>query len=477
MFGREWLCHRRDWLDALPCFHPIGGQGLGICTGEFALLQWHDGDNVVLYLLRFVSVTLQYHPQLYVKSHSMGEFIFDSNWADAAAGNGIAYYPKLLVGVPFTPVTGDRILLNPKLRRTLNLRQLASLRRLVSFFLKKLVDDNNLSSVHLNFATEGEITDIAGAIRTDQVVDMGGPPLDGSVKAAAIRKKSHSTSNGFLRRTSIQYLWTNSNTRNQGRPYVSFEEYLSCFKSKRRISVKRERRKVMEDGGIRIDAVVGREILKHDGLVERMFDLYLSTVQKFRRGRQYLTSDFFRLLAQSSFVDNLCFLCARRTSSGEHFKAKDVIAGTFNCVNQGVFYGRYWGCMEEVKHLHFETCYWSAIEYCIREGLSRMEPGAGGEVSDVLILQDLFVNLFLRRYELHLCVSAIANCWLQDYKWARGFDPAFVHSAHYIQHPGLRQAVCQFINYETTGNLELQKFLVQHSVVGGGDKGREETNG
>lgn len=304
----------------------------------------------------------------------MGEFIFDNNWAEAAAGNGIAYYPKLLVGVPFTPVAGDRILLNQRYLAKLTRSQIASLRHLVSQFLQKLVDDNNLSSVHLNFATDAEVTDIAGPIRHDQAADAG--CLDGKVKSLLDKLKS--TGTGYLRRTSIQYLWSNSNSNNEGRPYGSFEEYLSCFKSKRRISVKRERQKVKEEEGIRIDAVVGKEILKYDGLVDRMFELYLSTVNKMYWGRQYLTHDFFRLLAKSSFIDNLCFLCARRTSSGDLFNAKDVIAGTFNCVKHGVFYGRYWGCIEEVKNLHFETCYWSAIEYCIREGLSQMEPGAGG---------------------------------------------------------------------------------------------------
>lgn len=344
----------------------------------------------------------------------MGEFIFDKNWADAAASNGIAYYPKLLIGVPFTPVTGERILLNPTYLQKLNRFQLRSLRRLVSLFIQKLVDDNNLSGAHINFATDGEITDIAGSIRNDQDVEVGGF-LDGTVKG--LRNKFHSASTAFLRRTSIQYFWSNSNSKNGGRPYQSFEEYLSCFKSKRRISVKRERQKVMEDEGIRIDAVVGREILKHDGLVDRMFELYHSTVKKMYWGRQYLTQDFFRLLAKSSFVDNLCFLCARRASSGEPFKAEDVIAGTFNCVDHGVFYGRYWGCTEEVKHLHFETCYWSAIEYCINEGLSNMEPGAGGggkqrDESSQLVSQ--IICLLIYSFDLMneaVCLTAVADFW------------------------------------------------------------------
>lgn len=210
-----------------------------------------------------------------------------------------------------------------------------------------------------------------------------------------------------------------------GRPYETFDEYLGCFKSKRRINIRRERKKVT-DAGIRIDVIRGREILQHPGLVERMFEIYQSTIQKMYWGRQYLTLDFFKKLAQSDFVDNLCFMCARYNNTGETLKARDVFAGTFNVVKDGVFYGRYWGCLgEEIKNLHFETCYWSAISYCIANGVQRMEPGAGGG----------------------------------DYKWARGFDPALIHSVHYICHPGLRRAISQFVDYETENNVEVADYL------------------
>lgn len=370
----------------------------------------------------------------------MGEFIFDSKWADAAYANDIRYYPKLLVGVPFTPVTGTRILLDREFRRDLNRSQLKAIRSLVAKFLEKLAMDNNMSSVHINFATEEEILDIAGP--------MNDPKRQSSrsSKEEVVATDTHKGQNRYLRRTSIQYYWFNANPRGRNLPYESFEEYLSCFRSKRRISVKRERIKVRQDEGILIDAVVGREILKHEGLIDRIYEIYVSTVDKMYWGRQYLTRDFFNLLAKSSFIDNLCFMCARRRngSSKNDFRAKDVIAGTFNCIKNGVFYGRYWGCLEEVKNLHFETCYWSAIEYCIENGLVRMEPGAGGG----------------------------------DYKWARGFDPAFVHSAHFIQHPGLRNAIRQFISYETSANLELREFLRQNSVIGSDKNTRraEKTN-
>jgi predicted N-acyltransferase len=314
---------------------------------------------------------------LYIKSHSMGEFVFDNGWADAAEANGIDYYPKLLVAVPFTPVSSQRILLHPRIANKYPRKKIAALRKMLAIFLKQVARNNKLSSVHINFLTEEEATDIAGGPRQPSTGDAYDESLQKKVKSI-LKKLKYVDADDYLRRTSLQYHWSNSNSKNEGKQYSSFDEYLSCFKSKRRIAIRRERSKVQEDEDIRIDTVVGRDILKYDGLVERMFQIYLSTVNKIFFGRQYLSMEFFNLLAKSDFIDNLCFMCARRKSSGETLKAADVIAGTFNIVQNDIFYGRYWGCLEEVKNLHFETCYWAAIEYCIDNGLRRMEPGAGG---------------------------------------------------------------------------------------------------
>jgi predicted N-acyltransferase len=311
---------------------------------------------------------------LYIKAHSMGEFIFDSGWADAAQANNIDYYPKLLVGIPFTPATGTRILLNPSILERNTKAQVAKLRKMLSIFLKKVARENKLSSVHINFLTEEEAEDIAGDLNEGSNLEK---LLPGKIKSAW-KGFQYLDQDQYHRRTSLQYHWTNSNSKDNGLPYKSFEEYLMCFKSKRRITIRRERQKVQVDADIRIDAVVGKDILKCEGLVQRMFEIYRSTIDKMFWGNQYLSLDFFNLLAKSDFIDNICFMCARRRSSGEPLKASDVIAGTFNVVKDGVFYGRYWGCLEEVKNLHFETCYWSAIDYCIQNGLRRMEPGAGG---------------------------------------------------------------------------------------------------
>ena len=351
---------------------------------------------------------------------SVGEFIFDSSWAEAAYQNKIDYYPKLLVAVPFTPATGARLLWHGSIYANYSNAEIQQLRCAAAMFLRQVAAANQISSVHINFLTDEEATDLAGPL-------LGGKQnkQKGVQKRVGSLLERFSLKDDYIRRSSIQYHWTNRNAKNNGKPYRSFDEYLSFFKSKRRINIRRERRKVA-DKGIRIDTVRGRDILEYPGLMKRMFEIYQSTIQKMYWGRQYLSLDFFEKLAESDFVDNLCFVCARYNSTDEKLRAEDVFAGTFNVVKDKVFYGRYWGCLgDEVKNLHFETCYWTAIEYCIENGLQRMEPGAGGG----------------------------------DYKWARGFDAALIHSVHYIESPGLRRAISQFVEYETENNLEVAKYL------------------
>lgn len=369
---------------------------------------------------------------LYIKGNSLGEFIFDQQFAEAAYDSGIQYYPKLLVGVPFTPATGRRIIWKQSVYDELasDPKVMKALRKAVGEFLKQIAHSNKLSSVHFNFLLDEEATDLSGALERK----TSGESESNSILNQLFGKP---VKDDYLRRTSLQYHWVNSNPKNDGKPFQNFDEYLSCFKSKRRITIKRERVKVLNESNIRVDAIVGQDILKYDGLIERMFEIYKSTIDKMVWGRQYLTPDFFKQLSQSDFIDHLCFLCARQKDTGDEFKAADIFAGTFNIVKNGVFYGRYWGCLPEydVKNLHFEVCYWSAIDYCIKNGVHRMEPGAGGG----------------------------------DYKWARGFDPALIHSVHYFCHPGLRRAVGTFLDYETENNVELKEYLLERSAVGSGN--------
>jgi predicted N-acyltransferase len=275
---------------------------------------------------------------MYIKSHSMGEFVFDQQWAEAANQNGIDYYPKLLVGVPFTPATGPRILWSPAARANYTARgDIRQLRRAVGRFLRTVAQANGLSSVHVNFLTDEEATDLTGPL-------LEGNSNDEEDEGANFQRRLRSlfgkrfalpsaVKDDYLRRTSLQYHWVNVNPQTREK-FSSFDEYLSCFKSKRRITIRRERARVLNESSIRVDAIVGSDILKYDGLVDRMYQIYKSTIDKMVWGRQYLSLDFFRRIAETSFLDNLCFLCARHKDSGDDFRADDVFAGTFSTCAQ-----------------------------------------------------------------------------------------------------------------------------------------------
>ena len=420
---------------------------------------------------------------LYIKSNSMGEFIFDSEWAQLANQMRIKYYPKLLCGIPFTPVSCSKILMSSGLRYRLGLGSglggmgsspssssfnnnekdggqkdlnldngIREFRVLVANILKKIATSNRLSSVHVNFITDEEASDIAGQLpvvpkfgdtqRKDDNNEAGSSSSNGtttrnrvkSVINRLVQQRDSNQNNNFIRRTSLQYHWQNRNQNNGNLPYASFEEYLNCFKSKKRITIKRERRNVLEEQNVRVDAIVGRDILLYPGLVKRMFEIYKSTVDKMFFGKQYLTLDFFEMLVKTDFVDNLLFMCARFKNEDEQFNAEDVFAGTFNVIKNKVFYGRYWGCLPnfDLKNIHFEVCYWSAIEYCIDNNFERFEPGAGGG----------------------------------DYKWARGFDPVLIHSAHYISQSLFRKAIREYVQFDNERNVAISKLLNERSAVG-----------
>lgn len=258
---------------------------------------------------------------LYLKSHSLGEFVFDQGWAQAAEQAGLVYYPKLLVGVPFTPVGGRRFLSRPGVDP-------AATTKLLGERLRDLCVDNRLSSIHVNFCLPEEVELLR--------------PL------------------GFEARAGYQFMWEN-------RGWASFDEYLGAFRSKRRVQIKRERRE-LEDQAIVIEALTGDAI--PDALFEPMFRLYKSTIDKLVWGRQYLNQRLFDLLRES-WKHRLCFFVARREG--------ELVAGSLTVRKGEVLYGRYWGAFEEVRFLHFNVCYYASIEYCIGQGLRRFEPGAGGE--------------------------------------------------------------------------------------------------
>ena len=300
---------------------------------------------------------------LYLKGHSMGEFVFDHGWADAAQQAGIEYYPKMLVAAPFTPATGIRFLTAPGSDRR-------SLIQLLGKTLQQICRQNEFSSVHVNFCLPDE-AEALGEI-------------------------------GYLKRMGLQYQWLNYE-------YKTFDDYLAHFRNKRRNQIKREMRE-MDQLGVTIEAHSGEEIT--DELFPYMYQLYKAHIDKLYWGRQYLRSEFFDLLAER-FRKNLCFVAARYRG--------EVIAGTINVQKSGVMYGRYWGCFRELRHLHFNVCYYAAIAHCIRNGMVRFEPGAGG-----------------------------------DFKRLRGFDPQPTISMHFMAEPRFAEAVSRF--------LERERDQVDHTI-------------
>lgn len=309
---------------------------------------------------------------MYLKLHSMGEFVFDYEWADAAQRAGIQYYPKMLVGVPFTPVTGHRFITAAGGER----------RQLIQFMgqaLAKIAADNKISSIHVNFCLAEEREELEAV--------------------------------GFLPRHGIQYHW-------QNRKFNSFDDYLASFRSDRRNKVKRERREVF-DRGITIRAYEGDALTQ--GHLRTMFKLYKGHVDRLYYGRQYLTPEFFDEL-HKRFAGNLCLMLAERDGR--------IIAGTFNVRDGQAMYGRYWGCAEEHPFLHFNVCYYSAIEHAIAIGLERFEAGAGG-----------------------------------SFKQLRGLDPEHTTSMHYIVDGKFRHAVERFLAQEREMIRRKREIQLEHSQL------------
>ncbi|CEM07672.1 unnamed protein product [Vitrella brassicaformis CCMP3155] len=326
---------------------------------------------------------------LYIKTHSNGEYIFDHSWADFSYSNGIPYFPKLLCAVPFTPAGGARILIRPSYTDERNF-----LRRIIASFMRKLAEDSNISSVHVNFCTQEE-----------------GESLEAV---------------GYMPRKSTQFHWRNYN-KDTGQRYTSFDEYLSMFKGKRRGAIKRERRAVYEKEGCELVVLRGDDITP--ALYRTAFELYKTTIDKLIWGRQYLSVRFFELLQETGWGRrNLCLILAKKDGR--------IVAGTINVVKAGHFYGRYWGAFEFVKNLHFETCYYKSVEYCIQEGIDAMQPGAGGG----------------------------------DFKFMRGYDPAICHSSHFIVRPELRRAIRAFLEMERDRVQMVADELNEKTKVRGADR-------
>jgi predicted N-acyltransferase len=290
----------------------------------------------------------------YLKAHSQGEYVFDHGWADAYERAGGNYYPKLQVSVPFTPVTGPRLLVKAG-------PQSEAARNALIAGMVELCKLREASSVHVTFAQKSEWDFL--------------------------------TSAGMLARTDRQFHW-----HNQG--YKTFDDFLGALSSNKRKTIRRERRGALE-GGIEIVRLTGSELT--ESIWDCFFEFYMDTGSR-KWGRPYLTREFFSLVSEK-MADRILLVMAKRNGN--------FIAGALNFLGRHTIYGRNWGAVEHHPFLHFEVCYYQAIEFAIERGLKSVEAGAQGE-----------------------------------HKLLRGYVPVPTYSAHYIANPGLRRAVGDYLERE-----------------------------
>lgn len=267
---------------------------------------------------------------VYLKGHSMGEYVFDHGWADAARRAGLRYYPKVLVAVPFTPVEGGRLLLDAELGEP----EAAATRQAMAATLVHFCDEAGFSSVHVNFCTEPEL-----------------PALDDA---------------GFLTRLGFQYRWVND------KGWESWDNWLAALRSKRRKETRRERRQVAS-AGLTVRTLTDDEVTPER--MATMFRLYEHHLRHYGGwGRRYLTPELFELLTER-WRHRLALTIAQPTDAPE----SEPVAGALHIRKGDALYGRYWGAFADVPGLHFECCYYAPIEHCLDHGIHRFEAGAQGD--------------------------------------------------------------------------------------------------
>ncbi len=296
----------------------------------------------------------------YLKSHSQGEYVFDHQWADAFARAGGRYYPKLQIAAPFSPVPGPRLLLKDMARAP---QLLAA--------TEAVVEQNGISSAHATFVDEAQLRLFRDA--------------------------------GWLIRTGTQFHWANEG-------YATFDDFLSALSSRKRKAIRKERAAAQSAS----DTVIlsGDEIRAEHW--DAFWHFYQDTGAR-KWGQPYLTRAFFDLIGKSMAENIVLFLATRDNYP---------VAGALNFIGPDCLYGRYWGCSQDIPFLHFELCYYQAIEWAIAHGLSRVEAGAQGE-----------------------------------HKLARGYVAVPTYSAHYISDPGFRAAIADFLERETAAMEREIEFL------------------
>ena len=290
----------------------------------------------------------------YAKTHSQGEYVFDHGWAEAYERASGSYYPKLQVSVPFTPATGRRLLVRPG-------PEADAVRGALADSLMDICRRSNASSAHVTFPTQPE-WDLLGR-------------------------------RGFLKRTHQQFHWENAG-------YDSFDAFLAALASRKRKTIRREREDALS-AGISVHWLTGADLT--ESVWDAFFDFYMETGSR-KWGRPYLTRPFYSMVGEK-MRDRILLVMAKRNGRW--------IAGAINFIGSHTLFGRHWGAVEHHPFLHFELCYYQAIQYAIEHKLARVEAGAQGE-----------------------------------HKISRGYLPTTTYSAHYIVDPGLRRAIEDFLKHE-----------------------------
>jgi len=311
----------------------------------------HSGWHVQHLLVQAADGTLVAAAPCYVKSHSRGEYVFDHGWAEAYAQAGGSYYPKLQVAVPFTPATGRRLLVRPGPHAD-------EVRKTLAGGLIQLCRIDGASGVHVTFATEPEFR-FLGEL-------------------------------GFLQRTDQQFHWENPG-------YASFDDFLAALAARKRKTIRRERADALANG-VSVHWLTGSDLT--EDVWDHFFAFYMETGSR-KWGRPYLTRPFFSLVGET-MRDRILLVMAKRSGRW--------IAGAINFIGSHTLFGRHWGAVEHHPFLHFELCYYQALDYAIAHKLSRVEAGAQGE-----------------------------------HKIARGYMPTTTYSAHYIADPALRRGIAEYL--------------------------------
>ena len=348
----------------------------------------------------------------YIKTNSYGEFVFDWAWAEAFERHQLDYYPKLVSSIPFTPATGRRLLVRAD-------QPFAETIKLLATAVRQFAITQNYSSVHFLFLTQAE-SDVLSAVSPlpSHTVDEETQFAETSATSTATQRSSRKTNRthspdaqtdselvglnavtDHLRRIDCQYHWHNDD-------YLDFNDFLARCTSKRRKTIRRERRHV-SDAGLHLEQRIGTTLSAQEWQWVHQF--YSSTFDR-KWGNPSLTHEFFRRIGET-MGDKVLIVFTYDDADQQPDKP---VACSIMFIGQNTLYGRFWGCRAEYNSLHFEACYYQGIEYCISQGINTFEPGAQGE-----------------------------------HKITRGFVPTITRSAHYIHHPGFREAIADFLAQET----------------------------